>query len=358
MGNIEREGAIVVRAAPIEVELGTALGWAIAFGLCTISVYLLRGLFSFTESTVGGLVGWIPGVGKWVNSKLEHAEQKFTHWVGQAAAGSELRMADAFHATADQVSSLGHEIFGMAVGFWQLTQWTSHVAWIALRGHELNKNLAAQLAANERRTKYLTRQQALQGKAIAHADSPPIGAGVQTRTKPVRSSVGHIGALDLPGIRARNRVRDETVPQSIEGLRARVAEAEGAIDNLWSKVRHLDKVTVGALAGALVATMLGRLGAGWIRCSNWSRIGRAGCRMPFHLLEDFLALIADFAVLTSICRVIPWLETAFEDIAAPMIDTLAKAGAALHCGGGLGDEILGVPALHLPAAPDGTLHLT
>lgn len=316
-----REGAIIVRAAPIEVAAATAFGWAIAFGLCTISLYFLRGIFSFTESTVGAIIGKIPGVGGWVNSKIEHAEQRLTHWVGQAAAGAEARMADAFHATADQVASLGHEIMGQALAFWQLTQWTAHIAWVALRGHEINKGLAAQLAANERRTKYLTREQALQGKAISHADSPPIGAGVQTRTKPVRASVGHIGALDLPGIRARNRVRDETVPQSIEGLRGRVAEAERDIGNVWDKVRDVSWRTAGVGAVALVTVALGKLGAGWIRCSSVRKVGRRLCGMDPRAIDDLLA--GTLAVLGTIS-----LVTFAKEMQA-VVDVEAKAMRAL-----------------------------
>lgn len=289
MGNIEGEGAIIVRAAPIEVEAATAFGWAIAFGICSISVYFLRGLFSFTESTAGGLIGWIPGVGKWVNSKLEHAEQKLTHWVGQAAAGSEARMGDAFHATATQAESLGHEIMGQAIGFWHLAQWTANIAWVAGRGHALGEFSAARLKADENHLKALERASVVQGKAISHSDTGPVGGAITHKTKPVRASVGHIGALDLPGIRARNRVRDETVPQSIEGLRSRVAEAERGIDSLWDKVKGLDKVTVGALAGAMVATALGKLGAGWIRCSKVSRLGRRVCGVDEGLLENLLA---------------------------------------------------------------------
>src|SRR5262249_57235162 len=111
------------------------------------------------------------------------------------------------------------------------------------------------------------------------------------------------------------------------------AEVESGLERLWDKVRHLDKITTGVLASALVMTALGRLGMGWLRCSNWNRIGRAGCRIPFNLLEDLLALTADFFVLTNICRVIPWLEAAFEEVAAPLIGTLAKAGAGI-CGRG------------------------
>src|SRR5262249_13350974 len=141
--------------------------------------------------------------------------------------------------------------------------------------------------------------------------------------------VDHTGTLTLPGLRDLTRQREDALAEDIAGIRSRVAEAEHGVERLWDKVKGLDKETAGVLASALVATALGRLGAGWIRCSNWRKIGRVGCRLPFHFLDDLLALLADFVVLTNICHVLPWLESAFAEVASPLIGTLAKAGAGV-----------------------------
>src|SRR5439155_19408596 len=134
MSQYEAGARVAVRAAPLEIEAATAFGWAIAFGICAVSLYVLRGLFAFSEGTAGALIGWIAGVNKWVNSKLEHAEQKLTHWVGQAAASSEQRMADAFHASANELQSIGHEIYGQAIAYWQLAHWVYRLDKSVLSG--------------------------------------------------------------------------------------------------------------------------------------------------------------------------------------------------------------------------------
>lgn len=357
MSNPATEARTAVRLAPLSVDLATLLGWSVAFGICSVSYYILRGLFSFTESTVGSLVGWIPGVNHFVKSKLESAERKVTHWVGQAAASSEARMGDAFHASANLTASIGHEIYGQAVATWGIAHWVYKLSASVLSGEayqEIFHNDIVNLRAREKQLEAASRTH---GRAISHADQPPIAAGVDRRTKPIATQATHTGTLEIPGIRAGARAREDALERDVAETRAGVRAAEGAIDSLWERVRHLDKVTTGVLASALVATALGRLGGGWLRCSNVGRVGRGICRMPTRLLEDLLGLLADFVVLSSICRVIPWLEAGFADVAAPLIDTLTKAGSALRCGGGLGDETLAVPALHLPAGADPTLHL-
>src|SRR5262245_52283767 len=186
-----RLGYRVARFVP---DAATLFGWSIAFGICTISVYMLRGLFSFTEVTVGTLIGWVPGVGKWVNSKLEKAEQKLTHWVGSAAISSEVHMAAAFHGTAITVESIGHEIVGQSIAIWHLAQWTSHVAWHAALGNATTARYAKQLAADEAHLKALEKASLAHGQAISHADTGPIGAGVNKRTKAAAAAAGNIGA--------------------------------------------------------------------------------------------------------------------------------------------------------------------
>ena len=329
------EARLAVRTGAAGLSAAQALGWGTAAGICAIAYYILKGFFSFTEGTADALVGWIPGVGKWVRSKLEDAEQKATHWVGTAAASAEGRMASAFHSLAVTAESIGWEIQQQALDYWHVVAWIAKVGKDIATGEAFQEIFHNTITSTNAKVKQLQRRQNVQAKQIAHSST----------------------AAALPSLREQARNREDALARDHAATREQTRVAENTNESLWAKVRHLDKVTTGVLASALVASALGRLGAGWIRCSNWGRIGRVGCRLPTHLLDDLLVLLTDFAVLANICTVLPWLEAAFDEVAAPLVDTLAAAGSALRCGGGLGDEVLEVPALYLPAAPSLTLHL-
>lgn len=129
--------------------------------------------------------------------------------------------------------------------------------------------------------------------------------------------------------------------------------AQRALDS----VRGLRKRLAAAAIGGAAIYALGRIGAGWLKCSNWQKIGRQGCRMPGHLLDDLLALVTDFFVLTNICAVIPWLEAGFSEVAEPLIGTLTRAGAGLCRGSAGPPETLPEPALYLPAGVSASVYL-
>lgn len=111
----------------------------------------------------------------------------------------------------------------------------------------------------------------------------------------------------------------------------------------------------GAFA-ALVLRVLARH-LPWYRCANVNRTMRQLCRTPYRFLDDLLTLFADFFVLTNICHVIPWLESAFEAVAAPLIHQLGVVGSAVCSPKSERAPALIVPALHLVPVEPPTLHL-
>ena len=114
------------------------------------------------------------------------------------------------------------------------------------------------------------------------------------------------------------------------------------------------KVSVAGLAG-LFGAVLVKTGFDWLRCRNVRKAGKALCGAPSHLLDDFLALLADFTILTNICTVIPWLEDAAALIAVPLVGVLTDATAGL-CPGSIGASAAlqgpdpTLPPLLVPAA--------
>lgn len=88
-----------------------------------------------------------------------------------------------------------------------------------------------------------------------------------------------------------------------------------------------------------------------IRCKNFKRGLPKFCAAPSHLIDDFLALLTDFFILSNICTILPWLEQGF-NLIEPAIAEVTAGAAAIACSDGYDKPIaLRVPALHLPPSP-------
>lgn len=79
------------------------------------------------------------------------------------------------------------------------------------------------------------------------------------------------------------------LPGRIGRLGGRVGSLERWIRGQAARVRSIERATVGVGAAALVGLALGRIGLGWIRCRNVSKLGRGVCRSPVDLLDAILA---------------------------------------------------------------------
>lgn len=195
---------------------------------------------------------------------------------------------------------------------------------------------------------------------------------VEGRVRPIERKAGRARAA----ARSTHRdaaIGDAAIGRKIDTVKGGLAAAIGAvaggvraldreigafhIPRLWHRVNRLEKVLTAAGAMALVLAGLRRAGCGW-GCSRTGKgFGRWLHRLPRHWLNDLLALAADFFVLKNICHVLPWLESAFAEIATPFVRVVSKAGTAA-CSDGLTDALpLDVPALHLPSDPSLALYL-
>jgi hypothetical protein len=126
------------------------------------------------------------------------------------------------------------------------------------------------------------------GKRITDAQQQAKGIGADVIPQAEAAARG-IEAGIRPQINALDRELGRIEAQELPRIRARVGTAEGSLTNLWKWV-HRNVATVGTLtfAGA-VAWAIARLGGTWIRCNNWSKIGKAGCSLNPNLLESLLA---------------------------------------------------------------------
>jgi hypothetical protein len=77
-------------------------------------------------------------------------------------------------------------------------------------------------------------------------------------------------------------------------------EIARGLDSLWKRVRGMNRTLTAAGIVGLVVAALGRLGLGWARCSNTSKLGKSVCGMNTNLLEGLLADALLFASVVSI----------------------------------------------------------
>lgn len=261
------EARLAVRTGAAGLSAAQALGWGTAAGICAISFYVLRGLFNFEQDTLGRVLGWIGGPGKWVQSKIESGEHKLTHWVGTAAASAEARMGYAFHSLAVTAASIGWEIQQQALDYWHVIAWVAKASKSIATGEAWQEIFHNTIYSTQSKVKTIERHQRVQDKAISHAAA----------------------ADTVPGLRARTRAAEDAVATERVASGSRAATAEHGIDALWDAVKGINLRTVGLGAVALTGVALARLGLGWVRCSGVARVGKRLCGMDPRSLDDLLA---------------------------------------------------------------------
>lgn len=307
--------------APALIDLVPLLMFAVALALCLLSLYLARALFG----TVGGLAAKIPVVGGWLDSKVEDVAHKITSGLGHAATVLEARVGASWHSFARLVDWMGREI--------------------GRHGALLERIATDLVTAN---FADLIRLEAQGARRLIHyVEKQVVGIGHDVTIR-LRTIEKGIGADVLPRLRSLDRRLGHVIDHDIAGLRARAKVLERDYDALFKWIRsHPWTLVTPAFVGA-VAVALARLGLDWIRCPTAKAVFRKrGCNL-WNGLDDVLGLFVDVALITNMCRVIPWLEEGFSLTAAPLVAALTKAGAGL-CDPSFGPpELLPAPGLYLP----------
>ena len=318
--------------AAIAAPAAPAAGWAVvAFGACAAFVTL-----------------WA------LNGAWKHTFGAFLQWLGS--------LGIAFRAFG---KSFGVHPFGFA--------------------HVIDRNvqnyLSSGMAASERAMVYALSQaeawlklaadttamlaqdvyDGIRGSSHAAAKAIPKAVG-KTIVKPLERTVvklatkatTRIGQLDSAVARLQHRV--SVLAGEVALPFPRIGRVERDVTSLGKRLKAAERSLSVAGITALTLAALGRLGLGWLRCSNVKNAGKAVCGMHASWFKDVLGLLTDFFILTNICRVIPWIEQGFELVAAPMIEELGAVGAGLCNKDYSPAPRHAPPTLHLPAASL-TLHL-
>lgn len=312
---------------PLVVELLPLLACLVALALILVSRQLASALFGVAKSAVG----WIPWLGSKVKGSLVHIEQRINNYMSDVVDGLQGRIGAYFHALGNTLLSLGNELLGAAEAIAKL-------AWY-VTGKWPIQVLFPQIGALRRlvdfarhRVKAVIHALEWVEKQVRHAGSGTIGGAIHGTLRPLTARIGRLERWSHSEVKWLGHEVAVDLPHDIAGLRARDLSLSRLYERLWARVKRLDKLT-GALAlSGVVAVALGRLGGGWIRCSNWRKVGRIGCRMPLALIEAILGAGLDALVLADLCAIATLVERAVEQLEPGIRAVLDVADGAL-CGG-------------------------
>jgi len=312
------------------IDLAPLLLFLIAAALCLAVVYVSKAFFGVT----GTVLGKLPVIGGWIDATAHHIEQRITNVFGGLAAQMEARVAASWHSFARLVDHIGREIARHA----------GLIATIAALLTPFSAILDLYRGLHTARTLLHRLVHRIEG----------IGHDLITRTHGIEKGIGRDV---LPRIRALEHEVDHVILRDVAALRARTKTLEREYERLYKWMRsHPWTLVTSAFVGA-VAIALSRLGLDWIKCNTAKSVFRKrGCNL-WSDLDKLLGALAEVALVTNICQVIPWLEEGFSLVAAPLVSTLTAIGAGLCGTNSAPPELLPVTTLHIPAAPDATLYL-
>lgn len=259
---------VLVRA--LLLPLAALAGYFVAFGLVFVMDAVVRAFFGTAE----GLVGWIPYAGRVLSAPLHSIEKKLTSFLGGLESHFENQMATRWHSLAALLTQWAADAEDTAVTLWRIARRVN-----ALYGEAASGKLGARF------------QRWVRGEiAKLH--------GVTTTVvRPVKVVTHTVNRYVAPRLGALTGELDHVIGWDIPRLRARTRAAERDIGRLWKWTRSHPIALGKAAAAALVVTALATLGASWIRCNRWRRIGPAVCRTPLADVEALIGLLAAGAVI-------------------------------------------------------------
>jgi hypothetical protein len=247
---------------PLVVPLVDLTAFFVALGLCIIAIYFVRALFG----TAGSVVGWIPWVGSKIQGSLHTIEQKITNELGKVVAGLDAGISWSWYQLAHLGEWMANEIkrnastvlalAGLVTSPLSIPAWRS--LWMRLNGRV---------------------------DVIPHA----VKATIAAAARPLGARLARLEAWTHARIRVLSHAIDVTLPHDIAGLRKQSRTAERTAENAWKWIKSHERLFGGLAFAGLVAAALGRLGAGWVRCRNWERIGKQVCATDPSVIEDLLA---------------------------------------------------------------------
>jgi len=283
--------AEVAPAAPAIAELLAPLGMLciliVVYGMVLGIDAIARGFFG----TVSGAVGWIPYLGKLIESPIHKIEQKIVSFLGGLEAHIDSAIGHSWHSLASVATHLWHTLERESLLAWQGLKFLSGVPTL----HELlhaerwlrhSIQAAAATAAHALRHAIIHEERAL--RSVAH--------GV------------------YPRIRSLEHEVERVIPREIRHARSLAREAEDGVARLWKRVKTLEQSISSSAIAAAVAAVLAAVGLDWLGCRDGaSRVGRSGCNL-WDDLGALLGIAFIAAEIASLDELIGVAQTVTEDV--------------------------------------------
>lgn len=285
----------VFPVAPLLEPMGIILGCLVVIALITIVVALIDGIFFILDRVVSP----IPVLGSLVGAARDAVRAGFTNRLAAWNHSAQEALGAAFHSLARAMDWLGHELEQHSKLLWTITGLLVGPGTVADIRALINRLLHGQTQQHA-----INQSQARVNRAT-HAQA-------QTATR--EAHIAHRTAVAIPG----QLSREWDIPK----LRDQVKDLEnGALHTFkWIRTHPLSLAT-GAFAGA-VAVALQRIGASWIRCSNWRNIGRVGCSLEADALSGLLGAFFTVEALANLRTLVKVAQEAEHGVAAGIKDLL------------------------------------
>lgn len=313
--------AQLVTVSALLIPLFRVCGLVVTLGVVFAVDALTRAFFG----TVSGGIGWIPFLGQVIESPIHKIEAKVSSFLGGLETHIDASMGGYFHALADAVGRLAD---GEAESAW--VDWTLgkalHLARAAVNTLPHHGTVTSQVRTVVKQVRTVIHTVYVTGKIAAHA-----APGIVTRqVGALTGELDHVIEWDIPRLWRRTR--------SIENQLARLYRLARA---------HAVTLTTDA-AVAAVAVALARLGGGWIRCRNWSKIGRAVCGLPSALIDDLLLTSVTALAVTDVCDFADAAYTVAQELQPLLFGLVDVENGLVGCHGASAPPALGIGALSLP----------
>jgi len=232
-------------------------------------ILALADLFDYIR--IGGFGRYVKPFGG-VAAFFRHAAEKIDHGIGEVVLATEKGAVALWHGLAYQARVLGrvlgdlaetieHRFHGLLFAFPPAV-----ALWAAVRAAHALRGLPDLVRYVYRAVTVTLPRRITRGEALAREALRRLGVGID---------------------RLRGELKRALVV-GIAAIGARVGRLERRGDQVWSRIRRLDKTVAAVGAAALVTTALARLGLGWLRCPRVGKLGRRACGMDADLLEDLI----------------------------------------------------------------------
>lgn len=289
---LEPEAQIIVRAIP---DVGKVAILAVALGIILAVDAIVRALFG----TLTGSVGWIPYLGKVVESPIHKIEQKVISFLSGIEQDIDSSLGHAIHQTAKLAEQLLHTLENTALELMLIGALAAGFTASVLLP-KLERFVRGVIRTVEEEIQRIERRVIRQGAHIT------------------RVTVHNI----FPRIKGAEVAIQRVVEHELTPIRQKAKEAERLAVRTEKEVRSLRHRVSNKAILAAVGAAIGTAALDALRCINFGNLfKRHGCNL-WKYLEDLIGLGIAALALESVCEFLPLIEAAFGAIIGPMVHLL------------------------------------